>query len=269
MIFGMIPVFASAAEPAVESEDEDAIHIDFKDTVRQMSEQDWYDDLTTVQTADGYDAKRIGSKINTPGMSETELNAYAAMRQWLGETQIWNINEKRGGFINPSGNRLYFCYDENVAWGLSLNNYYRGTDPENSLSLTVEVEKSGRYDLSMAVSHVTIASQDFVNDAYTETNFGYVDIYVNGKLLYEDYCFRGEGLAETALGAVMLSQGSNEITFCCTKNYVGNANPTPCYHFNLRSLTFVRQEVETTHIDFKETVRQMQQQSWYCRLGNK
>ena len=62
MIIGMIPVCAAAAEAAVVSEEPDTIHIDFKDTVRQMSEQDWYDDLAAVTTANGYEAKRIGKQ---------------------------------------------------------------------------------------------------------------------------------------------------------------------------------------------------------------
>ncbi|MBQ9967413.1 MAG: Ig-like domain-containing protein, partial [Oscillospiraceae bacterium] len=264
MIFGMIPGIVSAAEAETEPE---KIVLDFKETVRQMSEQDWYADLAAVQTGAGHPARRIGSKINTAGMPESEQQAYAAMRQWLGETQIWNINEKRGNFLNPSGNRLYFCYDEDVDWGLSLNNYYRGTDPENSLSLTVQVPQSGRYDISMEAVHVVLGSLDFPVDIdIAETNFGYVDIYVNGNLMYEDYCFRGEGIVKTELGPVMLTEGENEITFCCTKNYVGNSNPTPAYHFNLRSLTFTKQEVEMTHIDFKQTVREMEQQEWYKDL---
>ena len=253
MIFAMVPGIIPAA---VAEEAANGIHIDFKDTVRQMEEQEWFSQLALVKTGRGNEARRVGSKINTPGMPDSQKQAYNAMRQWLDETQIWSINEKRGNFINPSGNRLYFCADEDELWGLSLNNYYRGSDPENSLSLTVQVDQAGRYDLSMEVVHVVLGSLDFPIEAdIGETNFGYVDVYVNGMRVMQDYCFRGEGLQKAELGTVTLNEGSNEITFCCTKNYVGNSNPTPAYHFNLRSLTISEMEKASVTEEARKTFR--------------
>ena len=111
MLLGMVPgvTFAAAAEAEAE-----AISIDFKAFAKEASEQDWYDDLVTVQTINGYDTKRASGPTRGTGMSGPEKEAYYEMLDWMEETQIWSIDDDASKFTVGDGNRLYLCPDDNI-----------------------------------------------------------------------------------------------------------------------------------------------------------
>ena len=268
LIAGMIPfgVFAAEAEPApVSEETAEAIYIDFKEFAKEASQQDWYDDLATVQTINGYDTKRASGPTRGTGMTGTEKEAYYAMLDWMEETQIWSIDDESSKFTVGDGNRLYLCPDDNIDWGLGHNTYYRGINSKTVLALNVEAPKSGRYIMSMENVHVSSSSKDVPYDGW-DGNFGYIDIYVNDKLVCEHYKNNGSGVFNVNIGTVSLNKGTNSIKFYAADNYVGNGNATPCWNNNLKSLSFEPVDAEVSTIDFKAFAKEAAKQDWYDDL---
>ncbi|MBP3633582.1 MAG: Ig-like domain-containing protein, partial [Oscillospiraceae bacterium] len=255
MIFSMLPagaVTASAQEadaPAAE-----AVVIDFKQFAKEAAQQDWYDDLATVETLDGYETKRASGVTRGTAMTADQRAAYDSMMTWMAQTQPWTINNDVSNFTGGGGNRLYLCPDDDVSWGISHNTYYRGTNSDTALSLKVDVPAAGRYKLDLAVSQVVNGSKDFPSDGWQETNFGFVDIYVNGEKFYHEYSFKGTNLVEQSFGTVELEEGENTITFYAVKCYVGNTAATPCWHFNLSSLALTPLEAENVKTGGRKTV---------------
>ena len=231
--------------------DSDRIHLDFKQVAKDASEQSFWNDFETVQTLNGYDTKRVGNIVRGTAMTDAQRAAYSELRMWLDENYGWTINEKKSYFDYASGgNRMYLCADDNINWGLSLNTYYRGY----GLGIDVNVPVAGRYNMSMVISKAVKGVQDFPVDGWDATNSGTVDIYINDELVYDEYSFEGSGIARSDLGAVLLKSGWNTIYFDSATNYVGTTTATPCWHFNLTSLTFEKLDKEKVA---EETTREI------------
>ena len=249
ILLGMLP---TALVPKAEAaEVSDVIHIDFKQIAAKAAEQRWWEDIPTVTTTDGHEAKRVGGAMIGTEMTEEARSAYAALRDWLWENEGWTINERQSYFdYATGGNRLYLSADENIDWGISHNTYYR----DYCVAFDVKVPSAGRYALSALVSKISSSSKDIPNDGWDHTHPGTLDVLVNGELVYDEYDFSGTGLAETDFGTVILKEGTNTIVFNSSLNYVGNANPTPCWHFNMRSMTLTSKEKESVREETKESV---------------
>jgi len=255
MVLGLIP--AASAENAVEVQEEEPQNegfvIDFKQVAKDASEQDFWDDLESVNTQNGYETKRVGNIVRGTAMTDSQRTAYGDLRDWLLETYGWTINESASYFDYASGgNRLYLCAEDDVAWGMSLNTYYRNY----ALALDVNVPTAGEYRLKMLVSKTIKGNRDFPVDGWETTNSGAVEVLVNGEVVLEEYDFAGAGIEEVDLGTVYLLGGKNTITFNDIKNYAGLTTATPCWHFNLCSLTGTPkqtnvQAADTISLDFK------------------
>ena len=264
MLLTMIPgsLFASAAEV-----DAREIYIDFKAFAKEASEQDWYADLATVKTVDGHDTKRASGATRGTGMTMTEKAAYQKMLAWMEQTQDFVIDESKSQFDSSSGNRLYLCPDDEIQWGLGHNTYYRGTTSSSLLALTVTVPWTGTYRMSFENVLLTSSSKDVPEDGWDHGDYGYMDIYVNDVMVYDDYRNNGYGVAEVDLGLVELTAGENSICIYAAENYVGNTTATPCCNFNLKSMTFKAEDVAAdVVVDFKEFARQAQKQSFWKDL---
>ena len=81
MLLGMVPAVSAAPKAETDAQD---ITIDFKQTVKEMAKQSWWDELPRLKTASGYDVRRIG-EVYQQRMSEEHKAAYAQMLAWLDE----------------------------------------------------------------------------------------------------------------------------------------------------------------------------------------
>ncbi|MBQ9968358.1 MAG: Ig-like domain-containing protein [Oscillospiraceae bacterium] len=230
MVFGMLPaVGMAAAEEAVQP-----IVIDFKQTAREAAEQPWWDTFATVSLENGGTSKRVGSYVNQP-MTAQEKEAYAAMQEWMEETQPWQIVESDTKLISYNGNRLYLCPDDSTPWGICYNPYYRDTQ----LAMEIQVEAAGWYHMELDVMLLNGNSTDWpVENTYGFTYTGWSDIIVNGKTVYPQFNFRGSTREVRSLGAVYLEEGVNTVHIKSVKSYDGSTTATPFSHTNLCSMTF-------------------------------
>ena len=262
MVLGLVPAFVLAAEAEPQAE---GIEIDFKEVAKAASEQDFWKDLESVTTQNGYETKRVGNIVRGTAMTDSQRTAYGELRTWLDDTYGWTINESASYFDYASGgNRLYLCADDNVAWGMSLNTYYRNY----ALALDVTVPTAGEYELEMVISKTIKGNRDFPVDGWETTQGGYIEVLVNGEVVVDEYCFEGAGVERVDLGTVYLLGGKNTIMFNDIKNYAGLTTATPCWHFNLCSLTAEAKQsnveaADTISLDFKGAAKAASKQDFW------
>ncbi|MBQ9967863.1 MAG: Ig-like domain-containing protein, partial [Oscillospiraceae bacterium] len=239
MIVGVCPtgVFASEAE-AMEEVTLDPIKIDFKAFAKEASEQDWWEELPTVITTDGYETKRIGTARGTAATAEAKVAA-AAMQTWMEETMAWHFDVEASEYVKyADGNRLYLCADEDVAWGVLHNTYYHNAaDDRDVMAINVTAPEEGWYKLETALEHVMKNASHPNDSGFSTHNYGYFSVSVNGTVVYPEYSFNGVGVKKSNLGTVYLQEGENSIHIKAVKNYVGNTNVTPAYACKFVSMT--------------------------------
>ena len=77
MVLGLVP--AVSAENAVEVQEEEPQNegfvIDFKQVAKDASEQDFWNDLESVNTQNGYETKRVGNIVRGTAMTESQRTA--------------------------------------------------------------------------------------------------------------------------------------------------------------------------------------------------
>jgi hypothetical protein len=184
-VLGLVPAFALAADAETETE---GFSIDFKEVAKAASEQAFWDDLASVTTQNGYETKRVGNIVRGTAMTDSQRTAYGELRTWLDDTYGWTINEGASYFDYASGgNRLYLCADDDVAWGMSLNTYYRNY----ALALDVTVPAAGEYELEMVISKTIKGNRDFPVDGWETTQGGYIEVLVNGRSARQ-FCSQGQ-----------------------------------------------------------------------------
>ncbi|MBQ9968864.1 MAG: Ig-like domain-containing protein [Oscillospiraceae bacterium] len=215
MLLGMIPAGAAAAEAEASPE---TITIDFKQFARDASAEDWWDALGATDE----DTRFIGKKDNNNPMTAAQKQAYADMRAYLAENEVWNIDETLSGFEGDL-KRAYFNTDADMPWGLNFYTYYHanGAVPDKGkFAMTVTAPAAGWYRLEMDA----FRSSEYYNQAQSICHNqggggGHVNIYVNDALIHEDYSFSTRDYSNTAryygsvdnLGAVYLEEGENSV----------------------------------------------------------
>ena len=235
MVLGMIPAISANAEAAQAG----IIEIDLKESALRASKQSFWSGLTAVKTYDGNDAVRIGRKYGT---SETAsvVQAYEQLCAWLWENEGWTINDDAATLIGSAGNMVYLSADEDLNWGLDHVCYYQGySDTRSDLALQVKVPAAGWYNMNLEVSLSNSKNTDVANDGIGNAGGAYVDVYVNGEMIYDDHCTVGDKkLVSSSLGQVYLEEGSNDIMLHTSKNYWAMTNAVYRSNVNLRSIRF-------------------------------
>ncbi|MBP3633417.1 MAG: hypothetical protein J6J43_02460, partial [Oscillospiraceae bacterium] len=219
---------ANCGETAAEDSTEKLVQIDFKEAAKAMAQQDFWNDLSSVSTLNGNDAKRVGVMWNSL-MSETEKAAYDDMQAWLAENESWSFHMPAWDANEDTqiGRRAYLSADEDVAWGLSLHTFVIGTEGYSDLALNVTVPETGYYDLTLDVIPQTNESTDSVEDTSVFPGGATITVYANGTAILEnsDIC-KGTERTQLTLENVYLEKGAeNEIKFFIVTNWAGTTSP--------------------------------------------
>ena len=236
MIFGIIPAAAAAPKAEVEQR---AIVIDFKESAIRAAEEDFWTGLTAVKTGDGNDAVRIGQKYGTSEEGSV-VQAYEQLRTWLWENEGWTIDNDTASLTGSGGNLIYLSADEDLNWGLDHVCYYQGhSDTQSNLALQVDVPAAGWYNMNLEVSLSNSKNTDVANDGIGNSGGAYVDVFVNGKMIYDNYCTVGDKkIVSSSLGQVYLEEGTNDILLHTSKNYWAQTNAVYRSNVNLCSIRF-------------------------------
>ena len=238
---------------------EKEIVLDFKDFAKDISKFDWWDDLAPAADAQ---TRMIGSASPDAEMTAVQRAAYDAMLEHLEQNYQWNIDEDITGLTRKAyWKRLFINNDEDVPWGFCYFPIYHSRLPERArLAFSVEVPagKDGFYHIDLSVfKEDTNAGTEAQTGTYS--GGGYVDIYVNGELVYDEYSFKDANLSVTdSLGAVYLHEGLNSLIFESTSSYSFDDYTGRC-NLDFQSVRFLRldpievQAYLTASVDLKKT----------------
>ncbi|MBQ9967971.1 MAG: pilus assembly protein N-terminal domain-containing protein, partial [Oscillospiraceae bacterium] len=226
---------ASAAGVAQTS----SVKLDFKEAAIEMSEQDWWQDLRPAADAD---TMFIGSRSGEDVMSDATKAAYSSMQTFLKDTYGWTIDETVSCFTNSYYlKRLFFNCSPDIPWGVSYYAYYMTIDDRNDLGFIFDAPEAGWYRLDVEAFHEKTTgaiSTEQTTGLYAGSGYG--DIYVNGRSVYQAYCFRGENQVLTnGLGAVYLNEGENSVVVSEVLDYLGGTESSR-RSIALTSLEFVK-----------------------------
>ncbi|MBP3633580.1 MAG: Ig-like domain-containing protein, partial [Oscillospiraceae bacterium] len=227
------------------------LKIDFKAAAKAMSQENFWQGLTSFNTSNGYETKRLGQLKTTSTMTEAEaadykeqVELFKQMQAWLQENAIWNFNMPDWISGPTERERVYLCADDRVNWGLTFHTYYINNGAKNRLELNVTAEQSGWYALQLDVMQQNNNSGDCVStDGAVYAGGAYIDVYVNNNLVREDYATLGTARVQHALGQVYLEEGTNMVSIEVAKNSAGKTNADGMYgnrtNVPLRAINFI------------------------------
>ncbi|MBP3634188.1 MAG: Ig-like domain-containing protein, partial [Oscillospiraceae bacterium] len=212
--------------------------LDFKETAMAAAQQDWWDQLGESR----HDSiKYAGCTAYKQAMTDELTQAYADLRAWLAENEIWNINEEASGLSNMwYWQSVYLNADEDMQWGLCYRPFYHGLAySQLVLDVTIPAGCGGLYRLEMDIFRESISSDHYLVSSHP--GGGRANISVNGTPVYENYNFAGDNCrAVDNLGFVQLNEGVNTITIYSTVGYAGSTSYNERCSYAMNSMEFIR-----------------------------
>ncbi|MBP3634579.1 MAG: hypothetical protein J6J43_08415, partial [Oscillospiraceae bacterium] len=222
---------ACGAEFAADETDLNVIDIDFKDFVAQASQQEFWAQIPDETTVSGSAVKRIGTNYVsgtwTQDMTDEEDAAYDALRKWQEENLHWSFDDDNMHIKHEQGNMIFLSNDAALKWGVLHHSYfYNNSDGRSNFALTVIADEAGYYQLDMSYVSQGSGATDYPDFASVDAGGGFVDIFVNGELVVNDYSFKADNaqnnkITETDLATVYLQAGGNEIIVKKVAGYHG------------------------------------------------
>ena len=242
MILSVIPggIFDSTEAQAAQTVTAPTtLKIDFKETAMKVAQQSWWKDM---RIGSNDTTRSVGCVVYNTAMTATQQQAYDSLRAWLQENENWNINETNS-ILSAGYNvkAVFFNADPNVPWGICYRPYFHSMDKRSSLYLDMTVPEGGAglYRLEMDIFRETTNYVSSIGSI--APGGGYADIYVNGELVYDEYCFTGPNRrAVENLGTVYLNEGVNTIQIDSTRGLNGTTSSNERCVYDLCGMTFER-----------------------------
>ena len=235
MVLGLMPVFAMAEEATTEK----SIVIDFKESAKKASEQDFWANLKDAAGAK-YTTKYVGYKGKV-AMTADQTAAYNSLREYLWENHGWTIDEATSYLTTYQSNKGVWFNANDMAetedWGITYLSGGFNTPADQArdgshLNLTVYVDEAGYYSVNTTAYYSTSGGKlaQYTDCGNSGVGGAYADVLVNGVSILPEgttaYGFSGDGAhAEWAnttqtdeIGTAYFKAGANTVSI----NTVGN-----------------------------------------------